>query len=378
MMLIMGVGVAAVYYGMKDRTAAIQTAAQLHYDRGVAHLAQQELELAVAELELALQLNPEHPGALTSLDEARQALVSQPSPTPVIRQELTGDYYADLVAAHEAGDCASVVDLADRLWGLAPDYRRSEVEEMLFDCFYRNGLQLVEEGRIEEAIRLFDRALQLRPGRAEVEQQRALASLYMEGMIFWGADWDKVLRSLSELRDVAPDYRDVSERVFQAAVNYADLFAKQGDWCVAVVQYDRALSVHGSSEVAARREESAELCLANPSPTPEGTPGPEGWPTPSGDFSGRVVEQTPIGPDKIYVRGRVLDKNDHGVGGVIVKIQAWDWSVTHVTDGNGVFAFDGLDQPVTYTVTLENYASAPVEAPCEWGKITWVEFRENG
>ena len=130
--------------------------------------------------------------------------------------------------------------------------------------------------------------------------------------------------------------------------------------------------------VAARREESAEFCRNRPTETPEGLPGPEGWPTPSGAFVGRVVEQTPLESDKIYIRGRVLDRNGRGVGGVVVKIQAWDWSVTHVSDGNGLFSFDGLNQPVAYTLSLENYPGASVEAPGEWGKITWVEFKERG
>lgn len=376
-MLIAGVAVAAVYYGIQDRAAAIRETAQTHYDRGVAHLAQREYELAVAELELSLQLYPDHQDAVAALEEARLALGNRPTPTPAIRQELNATYYADVVVAYEAGEWAKVVELADRLWTLDPAYRRSEVEQMLFDCYCQNGLQYVEEDRMEEAIRLFDRALQLRPGDADAEREISLASLYMEGMTFWGANWEKVLSSLSQLYDLAPGYHDVADRVFTAATNYADLFAQQADWCVAVDQYDRALAVRSDAGVAARRQECLDLCLATPSPTPEGTPGPEGWPTPSGLFAARVVEQTPIAGDKIYIRGHVLDKDGHGVAGAVVKIQAWDWFVTHEADANGVFAFDGLDQPVTYTVSLVDYGGVSVEAAGEWGKITWVEFQET-
>ena len=68
---------------------------------------------------------------------------------------------------------------------------------------------------------------------------------------------------------------------------------------------------------------------------------------------------------------------DAGLGGVTVKIQAWDWSVTHVSDGDGLFSFDGLNQPVTYTLSLVGYAGTSLDAPGEWGNITWVEFRER-
>jgi len=377
-MLIVGLGIAAVYYGMRDRTEAIQQAAELHYGRGLTHLAQQDLELAIAELELALQLNPTHERANAALDEARGSLVVRPSPTPVFRQEMNVAYYADLEAAYEAQEWARVVELSDRLWSIDPDYRRAQVEGMLFDAFIHSAEGFIAEARVEEAIRLYDRALQLQPGVAGVERARDLASLYMEAMTYWGADWGRVLEPLDALYETAPGYLDVADRLYDAAVAYGDLFAQQGDWCVAVTQYDRALETGYDAAVAARREESAAYCRVSPTDTPEGTPGPEGWPTPSGAFVGRVVEQTPLESDKIYIRGRVLDRNGRGVGGVVVKIQAWDWSVTHVSDGNGLFSFDGLNQPVAYTLSLENYPGASVEAPGEWGKITWVEFKERG
>ena len=375
--LIVGLGVAAIYYGMRDRTEAIAEAAELHYGKGLAYLAQQDLELAIAELELVLQLNPGHERAARALDEARGTLVVRPSPTPVFRQEMNVAYYADLEAAYADRDWAQVVVLADRLWSIDPEYRREQVEGMLYEAYLATARALIEETRVEEAIRLFDRALALRPDAEEAEGERALAMMYMEALTSWGADWAQVIEVLERLEGLAPGYLDVAERLVDATVAYADLFAAQEDWCVAVPQYDRALGRRYDAAVAARREESAEFCRNRPTETPEGLPGPEGWPTPSGAFVGRVVEQTPLDSDKIYIRGRVLDKDGRGVGGVTVKIQAWDWSVTHVSDGNGLFSFDGLNQPVTYTLSLVGYAGTSLDAPGEWGNITWVEFRER-
>jgi len=376
-MLIVGLGLAAVHYGLRDRSEIIQQTAEEHLNKGLSHLAQQDYDLAIAELELSLQLRPDDPAAAAALNEARQAVRNRPTATPAIRQDLNATYYEDLVAAYQAGEWGRVVDLADRLWSVDPEYRRDDVERMLFDCYYQTGLAYVEENRMEEAIRLFDRALRLRPGDPDAERQIELASLYSEGMTFWGANWEKVISSLSQLYGMAPSYHDVADRLYTAALIYGDLFAQQGDWCVAVNQYDRALAVYANADVAARRRECFDLCLAQPTATPEGTPGPEGWPTPVGPFVARVVEQTPIAEDKIYIRGHVLDRDGHGVASAVVKIQAWDWFVTHETDANGAFAFDGLDQPVTYTVSLADYGGASIEAPGEWGKITWVEFQES-
>lgn len=374
---VVGVGVAAIYLGMQDRASAIEQEAALHYSKGVTYLGQADYELAIAELELVLQLDPEDEDAQAALVQAQQGLSERPSPTPVLRQEINVAYYAELEQAHADGNWSEVFRLTDLLWKFDPDYRRAEVEAMLFDAFRSSGMGLAEEGRIEEAIRYFDRALALRPDAEDVWESRKLASLYMDGLSYWDADWAETLEHLEALYALAPTYLDVGERVFDAAVTYGDLFAKQGDWCVAVVQYQRALAVSRSSDVAAKLARAEEACRLQPTATAEETATPVETPVPSGTFLGRLVEQTDIESDKIFVRGRVVNNDGNGVWGVGVEIKAWDWSVVHVTDGNGYFSFDGLDQPVVYTLRLVDHESTPVDAPTGWGKMTWLLFEEQ-
>jgi len=376
-LFIVGLGLGAIYVGMQDRANAIEQEAALHYSKGIVHLEEQDYELAIAELELVLQLAPGDPDAMTALAQAQESLDMKPSPTPVLRQEINVAYYAELEQAYAEEDWAEVFRLTDLLWTVDPDYRRAEVEAMLFDAFGSSGLALVEEGRIEEAIRYFDRALALQPDAEEVWESRKLASLYMDGLSYWDADWAKALEDLGALYELAPDYLDVRERVHDAAINYGDLFAKQGDWCVAVAQYERALDVIESTEVASKLAQAERQCRLQPTATAEGTATPVDTRVPSGTFVGRLVEQTEIDSDKIFVRGRVVDQDGQGVWGVAIEIKAWDWSVTHVSDGNGYFSFDGLDQPVVYTLALIDHESMAVDAPTEWGKITWIMFEEQ-
>ena len=78
----------------------------------------------------------------------------------------------------------------------------------------------------------------------------------------------------------------------------------------------------------------------------------------------------------MFIRGRILDKEGVGVSGVRVQIRAWDWSAIAVADGNGQYAFDGLSNPVTYTLTLLDLSCLPFDAEGVWGKVTWVDFEE--
>ncbi|MCB0154667.1 MAG: hypothetical protein KDF65_07710, partial [Anaerolineae bacterium] len=56
--LYAGIGVLAAYNGLQERAADVQSEAQESYQRGEAHLTTGNIELAIAEFERALSLNP--------------------------------------------------------------------------------------------------------------------------------------------------------------------------------------------------------------------------------------------------------------------------------------------------------------------------------
>ena len=73
----------------------------------------------------------------------------------------------------------------------------------------------------------------------------------------------------------------------------------------------------------------------------------------------------------------MLNQKGQGMLGVQVQIRAWNWKATAVTDGNGQFSFDGLRDPVTYTLSLPDLQCQPVDAAGAKGQITWVQFRQK-
>jgi hypothetical protein len=371
---VLGLGVAGVYVGLNDRNKVERQAAAEHYALGVAHLEQGELELAIAELEFVVRLNPQDQQAMAKLAEARQRLAARPSPTAV-RVEAKDVFLNELRAAYARQDWQKVVELADQLAALDPTYQRDEINVMLSDAFYNSALGLIEENRLEEAVRLLDQSLNLQPNNAQAAQAKQLATLYLGGMNYWGADWSRVIENLSALYRLAPAYKDVRQRMQSAYVAYGDQLDGQQDWCAAEQQYAHALEIAANVEVAAKRDASHKLCGTAPSTTPAPST-PKGPSAPSGTFVGRVTELIDIDGNRILIRGRVLNKSAQGVSNVRVQIKAFTFSAVAVTDGSGQYSFDGLNTPVTYTLTLLDKPAIPFDAGTTWGKLTWVNFEE--
>lgn len=290
-LIILGLGAAGVYYGLQDRARTERRAAMQHYNKGLTHLEEGNLELAVAELEHAVALDPENEEMTSKLAEARQQMQKVPTATPRLQQETKAAYFEEFEAAYDQEDWRQALEAADQLLTLDPAYRQEKVERMLFTVLYRHGLELVEQDRLQEAVRLFDRALELQPDDARVSHARNLANLYTTAMSYWGADWARVIENLSALYDLDPQYKDVEQRLFEAYMNHGDVLAEEEAWCQAAEEYAEALEIGDDAQVEDALEQAAMHCEKDPIVSDEGTVEPS---APSGTFVGRFVERRAI------------------------------------------------------------------------------------
>ena len=97
---------------------------------------------------------------------------------------------------------------------------------------------------------------------------------------------------------------------------------------------------------------------------------------PGGTYVGRFVEYISIEEHLMLVRGHVYDVEGEGVPGIQVRISAYDWSAIAVTDGAGLFSFDGLSNPLTYTLTLIGLPVQPLDVLAQEIRLAWTEFRQ--
>lgn len=267
LVVILVIGALGVYHGLQKRDRLAQETAEEHYAAGLARLQDGEYELAVAELELTLRLVPDYRDAEEKLSEAKARLESQETPTVEMHNQVAADLLSQAQAFYNEGKWDDAVLTLERLRTLDPDYEPEVVEALLFETFYNQSLELINERRLEEALRYLDKALELRPAQEDVLKQRKLAALYLTAISYWGADWDKAITNFHELYSIELDYMDVKQRLYEAYVNRGDLYTEQHEWCSAEDQYSLALEIQPDEAGEEKRIEANRLCLGV-APTP--------------------------------------------------------------------------------------------------------------
>lgn len=265
----------AAYFGFqagaRDKEQRRQAAIEEHYRRGLERLDQGEFELAIAEFEYVLKLDPENILARQGLAEAqarlRQRATLVPTPTSEMVRIVAEDLYQKALEHYQAQQWADAAAVFTQLRALDPTYRSADVQDMLFTSLYRAGMDALAEDRFEEGIFYLDQAIALRPLDEEAVRQRNLAVQYMTAVGYWGVDWQKCIEEFKKLYTLAPNYKDVLMRLYRAHVTYADAWYNQGEMCPAQELYAEALRYISSAEVETKRSQAEQVCLvATPTP----------------------------------------------------------------------------------------------------------------
>lgn len=321
-----GLGIKAVVDGLNDRPVLARQTAEAHYELGVAHMQAGEYELAEAEFNMALMLDPSVSQAREQLRAAKATMAARPTPTSELYmqavssklaeaealvgeqkwaeavevlnqvrdlapdfetqrvaellalagQNLAGQYLATAEALISEQKWAEAIEQLNRLRALAPDFQPDRVSEWLYLAHYNLGTLYVASGRVEEAMHEFEQARDERPGDPEASRQVDMASLYVSAMAVWGKDWAAVIDYLEQLFTLSTDYLDVRTRLYQAYDAYGDQLAARRDWCQAEKQY--AVLMQGdivsppAADLPAKYAQAHEACL-NPARAADLTPG---------------------------------------------------------------------------------------------------------
>jgi tetratricopeptide (TPR) repeat protein len=335
-LIYLAIGGAAVYQGLQERAALNQQEAAVHYQRGLDHMKAGEYELAIAEFEHTLRLDPTHREARDALREAKTIALAQPTPTSATLNEAQNAILTEAEALVQVQKWPEAVQRLSQLRDLSPDFQAQRVADLLYTANFNLGMQQLKEGRVDEAVHTFEQALAERPGDPEASRQLDLASLYVSAQVTWGANWPDAINFLEQLYTLAPDYLDVKARLYQAYEAYGDALVSEEAWCLAEVQYAEAVRLQPGTTIQTKWDEAVRLCRM---PTP--TPGATATPTVPITNTATVTATSHITQPTLSASGSILFSR--------FNEENRQWEIVAVTPGGGSPAviLSNATQPAT-------------------------------
>jgi len=141
-----------------------------------------------------------------------------------------------------------------------PTYRAAEVTNQLFGAYTSLAVEKDNEDNLEGALQLYEKALLLRPTSAATLRERSLIAQYLDVLTYTDVDMARTIELLENLYTADPQYRDVEQRLQDAHKAYGDELASDEQWCLAVDEYESALSVVNRPELAQKRDAAQQQC----------------------------------------------------------------------------------------------------------------------
>ncbi|MBU1661765.1 MAG: hypothetical protein KKD28_09865 [Chloroflexi bacterium] len=280
----------------KDLAISIAVDTQIQFDLGLKDFEAGHYELARQRFEYVIQQNPEFPGVIDMLVETLRRLpepviqatdtLASPTPSPTPDTRPVDELFALAEAQFRNQEWKNLVQTIVSLRNIDPFYHTSEVDRMLFLGLRFSGIEkILNDGNLEGGV--YDLALAERfaPLDTQARIYQEWARLYQIGVSFWGVFPDKSVYYFSQLASAAPYLKDFSgifakDRYRMALLQYGDRLSQNGEWCLAIEQYNLAQGLLEDQGLQPTMTFAEEQCLhGSGSPTP--TPGPEiiGTPT---------------------------------------------------------------------------------------------------
>ena len=186
----------------------------------------------------------------------------KPLPEEVVAPSAVDIEWANALSLYEAGRWQEAIQRFALVQSMQADYRNEELQQKLFTSYVELARAVIAEGSLEEAVQLFDKALEMDPNVSQVQRERHMTAQYVDVKTYWSADWARVIRLLEDLYRLDPEYRDVRFLLQRAHVAQGESFANEEEWCAAASEYTSAIAVLDWLELRGRRDELAANCGA--------------------------------------------------------------------------------------------------------------------
>jgi tetratricopeptide (TPR) repeat protein len=287
-----------VVVGTTTRTrqarATVEAQAREQFDLALEDMRAGRYSFARQRLEFVLGLDPNYPAASDLLQDALRGLNSTPtptgSPTPPPTATLDLPHAQQLFAQAEQQfsdkNWAAMIETLLTLRVDAPDFQTYRVDGLLFIALRNQGVDLIDQGKLEEGMYFLDLAKNYAPLDNHATQRAAwaqlLLNLYQAANVYFETNWEKAVETFEQVYAMAPFFRDTPIKYPAALYGYGEQLMQDGKPCDAVPQFQAAANLQPSNA-----DYSDELGRANrdcaasrPTAAPSATPVSES-PTPS-------------------------------------------------------------------------------------------------
>lgn len=228
---------------------------------------------------LAPQMTSVYASAMQTLTPAATATTelvpTMPSETPVIvlTAAPTSSSGFDLAALlTEAQTDISLsqnmtaIDTLDAISAIDPTYQKPLIDQLIFSALTNEARNLFSSGaNLAQAITLVNRAENY-GDIGELNYERFIADLWLQAQAYSGVNYPRAIQLLGRIvyEQNLPNYRNAQVELFNQYVAYGSTLLATGDPCTARSQFDTALTMYTSGDVAGKRAAADAACSAVP------------------------------------------------------------------------------------------------------------------
>jgi len=256
-----GIGLLGAYHGLQERSQSRHTEAEAHYQRGEQHLANNSLDLAIAEFELALSLNPNLIEARQALNEAQSLAQAMPTPTSETRAAAAAVILETAEAHIEQQNWTEALDTLANVRDLDNTYQADYVSDLIFTTNAQLAQQNLTAANLPQAVPYLEAALSERPDDPEISNELERALSYLQAkQAELADDKETAIDIYKELYQQNPDYLDVKQRLLQTYQAWGDELLNQQEWCRAESLYVEAAFITPTDDLQEKVNLSAQRC----------------------------------------------------------------------------------------------------------------------
>lgn len=287
--IVVGSGIIGGYEGLQERLVNTQAEVEKHYQQALLHIEDERLELAKAELELTLTLDPAHNRARDMLATLKSTPTAETLRLEPSTATNTGTNLLPLLneakQQTQQGNWSKAINKLEQIREADATFEAAEISDFLYNANYELGLRLVSERRLTEAIAAFAAALVERPDDEIVTAEWEKVTLYLSLNTPRPADFENNVRVLERIYEQDPAFVDVEDLLYDNYKQWGDYLGSQGEWCEATERYTAARAVFSNPQIGELLAQADQQCnkLTQPSPTPTkkstATPKPIATPT---------------------------------------------------------------------------------------------------